>query len=227
MGYLRSWRAVPRAQLRMILVLAAAVVLANVRQPYPEIAPLQHVPTVLLILAAPPLLRRWPLSNGAVGCILVFFLLHTLAGRYTYSNVPYDAWARALTGHDVTKTFGLARNGFDRVVHLSFGLLWTPAVAEAMRRHAGMGWKASLWTAFLFVGAASALYEIFEWLLTIVLAPGMADDYNGQQGDVWDSQKDMATAIAGAVVSILVDRGQRTNGVSDRDLLVNRHGQGL
>lgn len=203
MGYLRSWRAVPRVQLRMILMLAAAVALANVRQPYPEIAPLQHVPTVLLILAAPPLLQRWPLSNGAVGCILVFILLHTLAGRYTYSNVPYDAWARALTGHDVTNTFGLARNGFDRVVHLSFGLLWTPAFAEAMRRHAGMGWKTSLWTAFLFVGAASALYEIFEWLLTIVLAPGMADDYNGQQGDVWDSQKDMATAVGGAVVSVL------------------------
>ena len=194
----------------MILLLLVAVVLANIRQPYPDIAPLQHVPTVLLILAAPPLLRRWPLSTGAVGCITAFFLLHTFAGRWTYSNVPYDDWAKALTGHTVSEMLGLHRNDFDRVVHVSFGLFWTPAVAEAMRRHAAMGLKASLWTAFLFVGAVSALYEIFEWLLTIVVAPGMADDYNGQQGDVWDSQKDMAVAILGSLASVVVGwrRGQ-------------------
>lgn len=48
----------------------------------------------------------------------------------------------------------------------------------------------------------SALYEIFEWLLTIVLASGMADEYNGQQGDIWDSQKNMAITIFGACLSI-------------------------
>lgn len=57
--------------------------------------------------------------------------------------------------------------------------------------------------AFLFVGAVSALHEIFEWLLTVILAPGIADDYNGQQGDVWDAQKDMATAIVGAAIAAL------------------------
>ena len=186
----------------MILLLAGAVVLANVHQPYPGIAPLQHVPTVVLILAAPALLRRWPPSNGAVGAILAFFLLHTFAGRYTYSNVPYDAWAQKLTGHTISATFGLARNDFDRIVHLSFGLLSVLPFGEVMRRHAGLGRRASLWTAFLFVGAVSALYEIFEWLLTIFLAPGMADDYNGQQGDVWDSQKDMAIAILGAAIAV-------------------------
>jgi putative membrane protein len=202
-SYLQSWQALPRPQLRLILLLVVAIVLANIWQPYPEIAPLQHVPTVLLILAAPQLLRRWPLSTRAIGFIATFFLLHTFAGRWTYSNVPYDAWAHALTGHTISATFGLARNDFDRVVHLSFGLLWTPAFAEAMQRYAGMGRRSSLWTAFLFVGAASALYEIFEWLLTIVVAPGMADDYNGQQGDPWDSQKDMAIAILGSAMSVL------------------------
>ena len=186
----------------MILLLGVAVAVANIRQPFPDIAPLQHVPTVILALAAPALLRRWPLSTRSVACIFVFLLLHTLGGRYTYSNVPYDDWARALTGHDITSTFGLARNQYDRLVHLSFGLLFVPPAGEAMRRYAGMGWRASLWTAFLFVGAASALYEIFEWLLTIILAPDMAAEYNGQQGDVWDSQKDMAMAIIGAVFAV-------------------------
>ena len=211
MTYLGSWGALPASQLRMIVALAIAVALANVRQPYPDIAPLQHVPTVLLILAAPVLLRRWPLSDGSVGCILAFFLLHTLAGRYTYSNVPYDAWGRALLGVSIDRMFGLVRNGFDRLVHLSFGLLAIRPFAEAARRHGGMGRKAAIVSAFLFVGAVSALYEIFEWLLTIVVAPGMADEYNGQQGDMWDSQKDMAIALVGAsVVSLwMLLRGVR------------------
>ena len=201
MIYLRSWGALPVSQLRMIVVLAIAVVLANVRQPYPDIAPLQHIPTLLLILAAPALLRRWPLSNGSVGCVLAFFLLHTLAGRYTYSNVPYEVWGRALLGVSIDKTFGLVRNDFDRLVHLSFGLFAIRPFAEAARRYGGMGPRAAILSGFLFVGAISALYEIFEWLITIVLAPGMADEYNGQQGDVWDSQKDMAIALVGGALA--------------------------
>jgi len=195
----------------MIIALAIAVALANVRQPYPDIAPLQHIPTMLLILAAPVLLRRWPLSDGSVGCVLAFFLLHTLAGRYTYSNVPYEAWGRALFGFSIDRTFGLVRNDFDRLVHLSFGLFAIRPFAEAARRYGGMGPKAAILSGFLFVGAISALYEIFEWLITIVLAPGMADEYNGQQGDVWDSQKDMAIALVGGalVSSWMLMRGAR------------------
>jgi putative membrane protein len=201
--YLRSWAALPAAQLRMIIALAIAVALANICQPYPEIAPLQHLPTALLILFAPWLLRRWPLSDGSVGCILAFFLLHTLAGRYTYSNVPYDAWVRTLLSVSIDRTFGLVRNDFDRLVHLSFGLFAIKPFAEAAGRHGGMGRKAAIFSAFLFVGAVSAIYEAFEWLLTIVLAPGTADDYNGQQGDMWDSQKDMTIAMMGGLITSL------------------------
>jgi putative membrane protein len=188
----------------MILVLALAVIAANVRQPYPDIAPLQHIPTILLLLFAPLLLRRWPLSNGAVGCILAFMLLHTLAGRYTYSNIPYDAWGRALFGVSIDQGFGLTRNNFDRLVHLAFGLFAIRPYAEASERHGGMGRRSALVSAFLFVGAISAIYEVFEWCLTMLLAPEMADQYNGQQGDVWDAQKDMACAMAGGLVVALL-----------------------
>lgn len=187
----------------MLAVLAAALVLANTAQPYPDIAPLQHLPTVVLLLAAPFVLRRWPLSDGAVAAATAFMLLHTLAGRYTYSNVPYDAWAQALTGHTISATFGLERNGFDRLVHFMFGILSVPFYAEASQRHGGASRRAALWNALLFVGAVSATYEIFEWLLTIVVAPEMAADYNGQQGDAWDAQKDMAMAIVGAILAVI------------------------
>ncbi len=202
-SYLGAWRALPRPQLAALIILTLAVIVANVRQPFPEIAPLQHLPTLALILAAPVLLARWPLSNAAVCLLLLFMLLHTLGGRYTYSNVPYDTWAEAITGHTISDTFGLTRNGYDRLVHLAFGLLWVAPFAEVMQRYARMGWRASLWTAFLFIGAASALYEMFEWLLSIILAPERAEEYNGQQGDYWDAQKDMAIAVVGGGIAAL------------------------
>lgn len=209
MGYFSAWRALPRAQAVLLGLLGLAVAIANVGQPYPDVAPLHHVPTVLLVLAGPLMLRRWPLSTGSLGALVAFFLLHTLAGRYTYSNVPYDAWAIALTGQDVTGSFGLERNGFDRLVHLAFGLLWTLPFAEIVQRHGGLGRAASLWMAFLFVGAGSAAYEVFEWLLTMVVAPGMAESYNGQQGDMWDAQKDMALAMGGSLAACLWPRKRR------------------
>ncbi|MDV5822445.1 DUF2238 domain-containing protein [Sphingobium naphthae] len=197
-GAVAAWFQVPRPQRRMILLLLAAVALANVAQPFPDLAPLQHGPTIALALAAPALLRRWPLSDRAVACIWLFLLLHTFAARWIYSYVPYDDWARALTGHDLSSILGLRRNGFDRLVHFAFGALLT-----------AHPW--SLGFAFAAVGLGSALYEIFEWLLTLVAAGDMADYYNGQQGDHWDAQKDMAIAQAGAALALiaLLRRGHR------------------
>ncbi len=196
-----SWRALPVRQRVMLALLAVAVLLANVAQPYPEIAPLQHIPTVLLLVGAPSLLRRWPLSDGAVGAVFGFCLIHTLAGRYTYSNVPYDSWSQFLTGHTISAVFDLHRNQFDRLVHLMFGVLAVPAYTEVSERFLGNSRRMALWNAVLFVGMVSAAYEVFEWLLTIIVAPEMAADYNGQQGDPWDAQKDMAIAITGALLA--------------------------
>ncbi|BBD97780.1 DUF2238 domain-containing protein [Sphingobium amiense] len=203
-GAALAWKSLPPAQRRMILILSAAVALANVAQPYPDLAPLQHGPTVILLLASPWLLRRWPLSNGSAACLLLFLLLHTLGARWIYSYVPYDRWSRALTGTDLSSHFGMARNGYDRLVHFSFGALWTMPVAQAARRYGGAGRGWSLAIAFAAIGLGSALYEIFEWLLTVVAAGDTADYYNGQQGDMWDAQKDMACAQVGSIAAVLL-----------------------
>jgi putative membrane protein len=62
------------------------------------------------------------------------------------------------------------------------------------------------------VGAISAIYEVLEWLLAIIAAPEVADRHNGQQGDAWDAQKDMALAIVGSllVLPCLMMRGPQT-----------------
>lgn len=199
-------------QRAMIAVLLAALLLAQIDQPYPDVALLQHLPTMLLIIAAPWLLRRWPLSDAALGCIVVFLLLHTLGGRYAYSNVPYDAWATALTGMTLSDAAGWSRNHYDRLVHFAFGLLAVLPVGELARR-AGLGPRGALLSGLAFVLAISALYEVFEWLLTLALAGDLADTYNGQQGDMWDAQKDMALATLGALIPIPWLRG-RLRGVT-------------
>ncbi len=155
------------------------------------------------MLATPWLLRRWPLSTSSVACIWLFLLLHTLGARWIYSYVPYDDWARALSGHDISSLFGTTRNGYDRLVHCGFGALLTAPIAEIARRHGGMSVRWSLAFAFAAIGLGSALYEIFEWLLTIMAAGETAGYYNGQQGDVWDAQKDMAAAQVGSALALI------------------------
>ncbi len=196
---MRSRPGLPCAQWALLAVLLLAVAVANIAQPYPQIAPLHHAPTLLLCALAPWLLRRWPLGTASVALLCAFLLLHTLGGRYTYSNVPYEAWL----GDGLSPMLGAGRNGYDRLVHFMFGLLCTPAFAEIAHRHGGMGRRAAWFFGFALVGLAGALYEIFEWLLSIVAVGETADFYNGQQGDMWDPQKDMALAQIGSALALL------------------------
>lgn len=189
-----------RAQWLWLGALGALLIVVQIGQPYPEVAPLHHIPTLAVLLVAPWLLARWPISNGALGCIVGFLLLHTLGGRYTYTHVPYDQWYAGLTGGDLAAITGWSRNHYDRLVHLAFGVLSIRPVVDVVRLGGG-GLKAGLWAALAFVLAISCIYEIFEWLLTIA-AGELASDYNGQQGDMWDAQKDMALALIGALTAI-------------------------
>lgn len=183
----------------MLAVVAAAALVSFVAPPYPDLVLMQNVPT--LIAVAVLWRSAIALPRYVTACICAFLLLHTLGGRYAYSYVPYDDWMRALGLPTVSEVTGVRRNGYDRLVHLSFGLLAVHPVERLARR-----WDASprlaLYMAVEFVLALSCLYEIFEWLLTVVMAnPADADLYNGQQGDPWDAQKDMACATVGAAMS--------------------------
>jgi putative membrane protein len=202
MGWLtKGWRDVPAAQRWMIGALAAFLLLMQIDPPFPETGLLHHAPTFALVLFLPGTLRRWPLPNAAVFCIVLFFALHTIGGRWTYTDVPYDAWAEALTGTTVSEIFGVTRNHYDRLVHLSYGLLAVLPVYEALRRHLELSHRVSLYIAVESVLAVSALYEVFEWGLSVAVAGDLAARYNGQQGDIWDAQKDIGLAFIGSLVS--------------------------
>lgn len=185
----------------MLGMLVGAVLISLIHSPYPDLAPLQNVPTLVLVAFAFRLLARWPMSSFSVALLTLFLLLHTLGGRFAYSFVPYDDWLRVLGLPPMSECFGFTRNHYDRLVHFAFGALTVVPIREALIRHLKVRSVSALYIAGEFVFATSALYEIFEWLLTLTMAGPNADAYNGQQGDIWDAQKDMACAALGALAS--------------------------
>ncbi|MEM9409411.1 MAG: DUF2238 domain-containing protein [Acidobacteriota bacterium] len=162
------------------------------KEQFPQHLPMPFALGLLLWCA-----RRGVMSDRSMLCLVCFLALHVVGARYVYSNVPFGerlSWL-ALGGDLPT------RNHYDRLVHLAFGFLLALPIGEwALRR-----WRAArlqAWVvALVTLLAVSALYEIFEWLLTIVAAPGYAESYNGQQGDAWDAQKDMALALLGSALA--------------------------
>jgi putative membrane protein len=166
---------------------------------------------VLVFGAVPWLLHRWrtaPFSDFAWAALFVFFMLHAVGAHYTYSEVPYDAWWNAAFGKPLDgSATGAARNQFDRVVHLGYGLLIGPAAVEVIGRGAAPRglWRWLLpWT---FLCAHSVIYELIEWAAALVFGGDLGVAYLGTQGDVWDAQKDMALASFGAALGVSIGLG--------------------
>ncbi|HSF11805.1 MAG TPA: DUF2238 domain-containing protein, partial [Erythrobacter sp.] len=81
-----------------------------------------------------------------------------------------------------------------------FGALAMAPMVEIGVRYWSLSVRMALVFAIMFVLAMGGLYEIFEWSLTLALAPEDAGAYNGEQGDMFDAQKDMALAGLGAIL---------------------------
>lgn len=189
-----------KAQGWMLAAVALGIVLSVTGALYPGNTWLQVGPVAIALPFAWAALRRSPMSNVSAGCVTAFVVLHLFAARWSYSFVPYDTWLPALASE---------RNHFDRLVHFAFGALAMAPMVEAGVRYWRLSPRMALIFALLFVLAVGGLYEIFEWSLTLALAPEDAGAYNGEQGDMFDAQKDMALAGLGAVLVAPLVRGAR------------------
>src|SRR5256885_1397033 len=140
--------------------------------------------------------RIFPLSDLSYLLITAFLTLHAIGAHYSYSEVPFGFW--------IQRTFGFARNPFDRIVHFSFGLLMAYPIREIFLRVAN---ARGFWAYYLPLDvtlAFSAMYEIMESWFAQIISPGLGDAWLGTQGDVWDAQKDMTAALAGAILCMLI-----------------------
>ncbi|HSE03731.1 MAG TPA: DUF2238 domain-containing protein [Methylomirabilota bacterium] len=156
---------------------------------------------VVAVLVLALAYRRRALSRLSYTLVFVFLTLHAVGAHYTYSEVPYDAWLRALTGQSLEATLGWKRNNFDRFVHFAYGLLLTYPVREIVVRVTGLR---GFWGYFLpmdLTMSTSASYELIEWGAAMVFGGDLGIAYVGAQGDPWDAQKDMSLAALGAVLA--------------------------
>ena len=162
---------------------------------------------VLVFIALPVLafgIRRVRFTNLAYTSLFLFFVLHEVGAHYTYSLVPYDVWFEALTGRPLNELLGWQRNHYDRLIHFAYGLLIVPVVVELFGQVAA---PRGVWRFILpvtFITSHSVIYELVEWAAAWRFGGDLGTAYLGTQGDEWDSQKDMALALLGAGLGMLI-----------------------
>jgi putative membrane protein len=152
-----------------------------------------------IFIAVPVLIataRRFPLTTLAYRLIFVHALILMIGGHYTYARVPLGFWAE--------RVFHLARNNYDRVGHFAQGFVPAIITREILIRTSPL--RSGKWLAFLVTCvclSVSACYEFIEWGAAVI-GGSSADAFLGTQGDVWDTQWDMLTALIGAIVAQLL-----------------------
>ena len=137
--------------------------------------------------------KKHHFSLASIVMLLIFASLHSLGSHFTYSEMKYF--------DPITQFFGLERNDFDRVVHFLFGLLAFRALFELITPGIKRIGTAMLFT-FTLIVTISTFYEILEWLAAIFFHEELGMAFLGTQGDIWDSQEDVAAAIFGALINL-------------------------
>jgi putative membrane protein len=186
-----------------LLIFAVLTGLSCVNVPNTEYLALQHVPTVIAIVLLCVLDGKWPLDRTSFAFALAILTLHLLGARYLYSYVPYDRWGRAWFGFSIQEYFGWERNHYDRLVHLLYGIMMGAVLVRWLPQHF---LRKPYWSRILaldIVLSTSALYELLEGMIAMLMAGDWAESFNGQQGDIWDAHKDMALAFAGSVLAVI------------------------
>lgn len=165
---------------------------------------LEHAATLLGLVALIIVERHHPLSNTSCTLLFIYLVLHIIGAHYLYSNVPYDQWSQWLLGVSINEVFGFQRNHYDRLVHFANGALLMLPLVEVVQRWITPGRIAAAFVAFTTIMTIGVLYELMEWGLAMIMDPENAELFNGQQGDMFDAQKDLALACLGASLSGLV-----------------------
>jgi len=157
---------------------------------------LENLPVLIAIPILVATHRRFPLTPLAYRLLALHAAILIIGGHWTYAEVP--------AGHWVQERLGLARNPYDRLGHLVQGFVPVMLVRELLLRH-GVLSRGRLAVAVLLLSTLgiSAAYELLEWQAA-VWTGAQADAFLGSQGDVWDSQWDMACAVIGAVLALLL-----------------------
>ena len=185
--------------------LTLAIVIASI-QPLELFSYVLHqVGTAFMLIVLLICLKKIGLTYFSFALYLLFLLIHIIGAHYLYSYVPYNEWIKQLFNFDLNQAMGWTRNMYDRLVHIAFGLLLYPFFYRLLQV-----WLPTLKPSVLFllviqfVITTSLVYEWIEWWIAIGLSPEEAENYNGQQGDIWDAHTDILLATIGAIITGMI-----------------------
>jgi len=144
--------------------------------------------------------KIFPLTPLLSVLILTHMIILMVGGHYTYAEVPLFDW--------IKEVFDQTRNNYDKVGHFAQGFV--PAILAReilLRKHIIQGSK--IWLTYIIVSivlAFSAFYELVEWWVALV-SKESAEAFLGTQGYIWDTQSDMAYALFGSIIALLLLSG--------------------
>ncbi|MFZ2311995.1 MAG: DUF2238 domain-containing protein, partial [Methylobacter sp.] len=162
---------------------------------YPTWA-LETAPAMIGFIVLVATRQRFRLTGLTYNLILIHSIILMIGGHYTYAEVPLFDWLK--------EVYNFERNNYDKLGHLAQGFV--PAIIGReiiIRNHVV---KNINWMNFFIICiclAISALYELIEWLVAI-LSKKAAEAFLGTQGYLWDTQSDMAYALLGAVLALVM-----------------------
>ncbi|ARD44062.1 DUF2238 domain-containing protein [Colwellia sp. PAMC 21821] len=157
---------------------------------------LEVLPAIIGLVLMAISLRSFPLTRLLYNFILLHCIVLMVGGHYTYAEVPlFD---------NIANWMGSERNNYDKVGHFFQGFVPALLAREILIRKNIVNGKA--WLNVIIVSiclAFSAFYELIEWWVAVASGEN-AEAFLGTQGYIWDTQSDMALALLGAIVSIIV-----------------------
>jgi putative membrane protein len=160
----------------------------------------EALPVFIGIIAILKTYKKFPLTSFSYSVIFIGASLILIGAHYSYSLVPLFDWIKSY--------FGFERNNYDKLGHFFQGFIISIIAREYfIRQKLINSMKLLDFIAFMFAVALSAIWEIIEWIVVIILinfgAKEPASSFLGTQNYLWDAQSDIFFALIGAIIAIL------------------------
>ena len=157
---------------------------------------LEVTPAFIALLVLVFTYNKFRFTSLVYTLILIHCIILMVGGHYTYAQVPAFDFIKEFFNQD--------RNNYDKLGHIAQGFIPAMIAREIIIRKNIISIEA--WRNFFIVCFClgfSAFYELIEWWVAI-LSNDSADDFLGTQGYIWDTQSDMAWALFGSILALLL-----------------------
>ena len=157
---------------------------------------LEVLPAMIALIVLVRTYKNFKLTTLVYTLILIHCIILMVGGHYTYASVPLFDFIKDFLNQD--------RNNFDKLGHFAQGFIPAMVAREIIIRKSIITIES--WRNFFiicFCLGFSAFYELIEWLVAL-LSNEASNDFLGTQGYIWDTQSDMAWALFGAILALIV-----------------------